>query len=259
MSSSARRCLRVLETVGAAARPLGVTEIARRLSLPPGTVFRSLDALSRSGLIARYQASSRYVLGEAAERLRRNVIAHFPMRDVCLPYLRQLASLSGEAVALHVSLGWYGVRIACLPGMGEVSSAPPLGESRPLGNLYTGRAILAFRPAHEFAAYRAWAKDKQLEPVSAARLRTVRERGFDLGDAVFGDGRMPIAFPIVLNQSAIAAVAIEGPVTARKGPTPPEGLLGWRAILAEIEALAGKKPELFENPFAHLAPASIAL
>jgi hypothetical protein len=36
MSSSAKRALRVLETIGAADRPLGVTEIARRLSLPPG-------------------------------------------------------------------------------------------------------------------------------------------------------------------------------------------------------------------------------
>jgi DNA-binding IclR family transcriptional regulator len=257
MSSSAKRALRVLETVGSAGRPLGVTEIARQLSLPAGTVFRSLDALSRSGLIARYQASSRYVMGEACERLRRTLITHFPAREVCLPYLRQLASLSGETVALHVRVGWYGVRIACLPGTGEVSNAPPLGESYPLDSNYCGRAMFAFLPRKEIAAYRAWAKNKELEPASSARLRMVRERGFDLGATAFGDGRMAIAFPIVLNHSAIAAIAIEGPVVAREPDA--HAVSQWRHIVTEIEALARKKPEMFANPFAHLDPGDVTI
>ena len=257
MSSSAKRALHVLGTMGAADRPVGVTEVARELSLPPGTVFRSLDALARTHLIARYQSSSRYVLGEASETLRKSIIARFRMREVCLPYLRQLASLSGEATALHARIGWYGVRIACLPGTGEVSNAPPLGETYPLSVHCCGRAMLAFLPSPETAAYRTWAKNRQLELPSPARLRTVRDRGFDLGETAFGDGRMPIAFPVVLNNAAIAAIAIEGPVATRRLDEQP--LAQWRAVIAEIESLARKNPEMFENPFSHLAPASITL
>jgi IclR family acetate operon transcriptional repressor len=256
MSSSAKRALRVLEIIGAADRPLGVTEIARELSLPPGTVFRSLDALSRSGLIARYQASSRYIPGEASETLRRSVIASFPMREVCLPYLRQLASLSGETSALHVRLGWYAVRIACVPGAQEVSNMPPLGESCRLGESYSGCAILAFLPADEIAAYRAWAQENKFAYAPRARLRISREYGFDAEKAL-GDDRAAIAFPIALNNSAVASVAIEGPVVAH--PVDPEALSPWREIVAEIEALAHRKPELFKNPYAHLDPATITL
>src|SRR5258708_34540901 len=98
MSSSARRALTILETVGAAGRRQGVTEIARALDLAPGTVFRGLDALERAGYVGRYQASSRYVLGGAVNRLRRSLFARFHIPDVCLPYLQQLALPSGETV-----------------------------------------------------------------------------------------------------------------------------------------------------------------
>src|SRR4029077_2143666 len=104
MSSSAKRSLRILETIGRSARPLGVTEIARAMQLPPGTVFRSLDALVKCGLAARYQESSRYIVGATVERLQRSLLARFRMRDACLPYLHQLASASGETASLHVRL-----------------------------------------------------------------------------------------------------------------------------------------------------------
>jgi DNA-binding IclR family transcriptional regulator len=256
MSSSAKRALRVLETIAAADRPLGVTDIARELSLPPGTAFRSLDALTRTGMIARYQSSSRFVVGEASEQLRRTVIAHFPMREACLPYLRQLASLSSETVTLHVRVGWYSVRIACLPGTGEVSNAPPVGETRPLGDSYCGRAILASLTSPEIAAYRAWASAKNLAAPSRAQLRHVRERGFDLGK-VPGDDRTAIAFPIVLDNSAIAAIAIEGPLVAH--PVDSGALPPWREIVTQVETLANRNPALFANPFAHLAPGDVTI
>ena len=70
MSSSARRALRILETVGAAERPVGATEVGRALGLSAGTVFRGLDALERAGYVARFQASARYVLGASVGGLR---------------------------------------------------------------------------------------------------------------------------------------------------------------------------------------------
>ena len=110
MSSSAKRALRILEFVSDSDHPLGVTEIARLLSLAPATVFRSLDALSRADLVSRYQASSRYVLGAAADRLCQSLIARFRIRELSLPYLRQLASVSGESTSLHVRLRKYAMK-----------------------------------------------------------------------------------------------------------------------------------------------------
>jgi DNA-binding IclR family transcriptional regulator len=257
MSSSAKRALRILESVGRAENPVGVSEVARRLSLSPGTVFRSLDALGKAGLVTRYQASARYVLGPAAERLRHSLIATFRMRDVCLPYLRQLASLSGETTSLHVRLGWYGVRIASVPGSGEVTNSPPLGEASPLGNTYSGEAILAFLSESDIAHYRVWAAKHGIRWSEKQReLHSIAMRGFAAGETAFEDG-MAVALPIRSGDAAIAAIAIEGPVFHPQSPV--SGISDWSEILGHVEALVRAQPHLFENPFAHLDPESILL
>jgi IclR family acetate operon transcriptional repressor len=256
MSSSAARALRTLHLIGRAGRPLGVTEIARESSLAPGTMFRSLDALARLDFIARYQASSRYVLGSAAERLRRSVIAGFRMRESVQPYLRQLASVSGETASLHMRLGWYSVRIASAPGTAEVTNAPAIGETRALGDSYAGRVILALHSDAQIARYRAWSA-KQHVPFREKELEAVRAAGFALGDADVA-GASSVAFSIRPVDEAIAAIAIEGPVYSRIGGDP-RGFSDWREIVGHVEALARAQAALFENPFAHLDPDSCVL
>jgi DNA-binding IclR family transcriptional regulator len=263
MSSSARRALRILETVGAAAAPLGVTEIARRLDLPPGTVFRGLDALERSGYVARYQASSRYVLGAATGRLRQSLFAGFHIREVCLPYLRQLAFASGETTSLSVPIGWYAVRVAAAPGTNEVTSSPPLGEVRLLGEGGAAKAILAFAAADAVSRFLAWARHSGRRPPAAkaltAELDDIRRRGFAIERTEFAAGHAALALPIRDGAQAIAAIAVEGPVLELARPGYHDDLARWIEIVQAIEALVRARPAQFRNPFQHLDPDAILL
>lgn len=234
MSSSAARALRVLDEIAASDRPLGLSEIARALSLPAGTVFRSLDALSRAGLVARYRESSRYVTGPVAEQLHRSVIARFPMREVCLPYLRQLASISGEAVSLHVPAGWYAVRICSVPGTGEVMTSGARGAAGPLHESPAGQAILAGLPKSGLAAYRKWSKSAPGHPRRS------------------GKGREETVFPVRADQRVIAAISIDAPFTPSG-----EQLSACRNVIANVEALALAQPALFAGPFSHLSADAI--
>lgn len=256
MSSSAKRTLKIVDVLAGAGRPLGVSEIARALGLPPGTVFRGLDALLRSGLVARYQASSRYVIGPMTERLRQSVLAQFGIRGACLPYLRQLASMSGETASLYVRLGWYAVRIATAPGTGEVTHAPRLGEAHPLSEHYAGRAMLAFLSDAEAARYRAWAAKNTVRPARAADLAAIRERGFALGAPESTDTRVPVAFAVRVGGDAIAALAVEAPVLNCTAPKAPSD---WTEIVAHIESLVQAQPAPFENPYGHIDPDAITL
>ena len=261
MSSSAKRALRILEFVSDADHPLGVTEIARILSLAPATVFRSLDALSRADLVSRYQSSSRYVLGAAADRLCQSLIARFRIRELSLPYLRQLASVSGESTSLHVRLGWYSVRIASAPGMAEVTNAPPVGDTRLLGDTYAGKAILAFLSDTEIGRYRAWVQaHDMLWPEKQDRdLRSIRKRGVACGTAERGETGIPVAFPIRVRGCAIAALSIDGPVLNGAPDPNSSPFSDWLLIVTHLESLAHTQPALFENPFAHIDPDSIVL
>jgi IclR family acetate operon transcriptional repressor len=256
MSSSAARALRILDRIGRARRPLSVTEIARESSLAPGTVFRSLDALARSDFIVRYHASSRYVLGGTAERLRRSVTAVFRMRESVLPYLRQLASVSGETASLHVRLGWYCVRIASAPGTAEVTNAPAVGETHLLGDYYAGMAMLAFLSDAQIARCRAWSA-KHGVPFRENEILAAKQTGIARSDTEVA-GACAIAFPVRPTVEAIAAIVIEGPVFLRAGGHP-VGFSDWREIVAHVEALARAQPGLFENPYAHLDPDSWVL
>jgi len=261
MSSSAKRALRILEFVSDSDHPLGVTEIARILSLAPATVFRSLDALSRADLVSRYQSSSRYVLGPAADLLCQSLIARFRIRELSLPYLRQLASVSGESTSLHVRLGWYSVRIASAPGMAEVTNAPLVGDTSALGDTYAGKAILAFFSDDEMVRYRAWAQAHDIDsPEKRDRdLRSVRKNGVAFGTAELGQTGMPVAFPIRVRDAAIAALTIDGPVLDEAPDPAASPFSDWREIVRHLESLAHAQPALFENPFAHIDPDTIVL
>jgi IclR family acetate operon transcriptional repressor len=250
MSSSARRALKVLELVAASNHPMGVTEIARLLGQPAGTVFRTLDALQKSSYANRYLHSSRYVLGPSGLRLRHSLFAQFKIREATLPFLRQAASSTGETATLIVPLGWYGLRVASARGSNEVTSAPSLGTVGPLGMHYGGRTILAHLPDATIEAYLTWSA-RSGENSSAATLAEIRNRGFDEEEGA-------LAVPICGGGEAIAALAVEGPVY-RSGAKGRMLIEQCRAITRAIETMVAARPEHFINPFAHLPPEDVEL
>ncbi|HEX3485278.1 MAG TPA: hypothetical protein VHT51_09470, partial [Micropepsaceae bacterium] len=160
-----------------------------------------------------------------------------------------------------VRLGWYSVRIASSPGMAEVTNVPTVGEARALGDSYAGKAILAFLSDAEIARYRVWAEahDIAWTERSDRDLRSVRKNSVALGRAELDGSAMPVAFPIMVRDLAIAALSIDAPVL--DGPPDPDSspFADWRAIVTQFEHLARAQPALFENPFAHLDPGTIML
>jgi DNA-binding IclR family transcriptional regulator len=259
MISSALRAMTILEVVGHADEPIGVTDIARRLGLQPGTVFRSLDALEQAGYIGRFQSSSRYVLGSAVNQLRQSLLARFKIRDVSLPYLRQLAFATGETVSLIMMVGWYGLRLAAAPGTSEVTSSPPIGQLNLLQRTCGGRAILAFLPESKVRDYRRWSRRTgaaTYPKTLSDDLRKARRQGFAVEVTAFASDRASVAYPIHGEATPIAAIAIEGPVLQLDNPT---GIEQWVQIVQSLQRVIDVAPKDFAGPFAHLDPGSIAL
>ena len=263
MIASARRTMRILEEIGRADRPISVTELARQLGFAPGTVFRSLDALEHSGYVARFQSSTRYIAGPAVNQLRQSVLTRFKLRDVSLPYLRQLAFASGETVSLVMPVGWYGLRLAAAPGTNEVTSSPPVGEIRALEQTCAGRAILAFLPADKLSNHRTSVRHAK-GGRSAAKsldedLRVTRDRGFAIEVASFARNRASAAFVVHGDVGPIAAITIEGPVLQLDRAGYHDSLDQWLEIVRSLQKVVRARPGVFVDPFAHLDPASIVL
>jgi DNA-binding IclR family transcriptional regulator len=262
MISSAQRALTVLETIGRAGEPIGVTDVARRLGLRPGTVFRSLDALEQAGYIARFQASSRYLLGPTINQLRQTLLARFKMREISVPYLRQLAFASGETVALIMRVGWYGLRLAAAAGTNDVTSSPAIGQIHTLGQTCGGRAILAFLPGRGLDAFRAWMR--RTDPLAlpshlSAKLRATKERGFAVEPLSFARDRASVAFPIHGDDGPMAAIAIEGPVLRLDEISGHSEIEQWMAIVRTLQSVVDAAPRDFAGPFAQQDASSIKL
>jgi len=257
MSSSAKRALKILGAVGESGRPMGVTEIARTLGIAPGTAFRGLAALQGAGLLARHPSSPRFVLGPAALGLRQRLLSLFRIRDVCLPYLRQLASASGETSSLHVRIGWYAARIAMAPGTAEVTSGAILKGAQPLCAEPPGRAILAHLPRNQRAGFAAWAAARGIViPEGHERdLAALRTGGFA---AASPPDTGPVAFPIRKSDQAFAAIAIEGSGFAGVSLSA-DRIAECRAIAGAVEALVRANPDMCRQPFEHIDPGDILL
>jgi DNA-binding IclR family transcriptional regulator len=202
------------------------------------------------------------VLGKSVAALRQTLLARFPIREVCAPYLRQLAFASGETASLTVRLGWYGLRIAAAPGTNEVTSSPPLGAARPLADGCAGRAILAFSPPPDHVACADWMRRHAMPLPDTERLNhdlaEIHKRRFAIEETAFARGRAALAFPLRSARRAVAAVAIEGPVVALARPAHAD-LPHWRGIVRSLERLVQARPALIAGPFDHLEPDDIML
>jgi DNA-binding IclR family transcriptional regulator len=248
-TATAERALMILDIIAASPEPLGITEISRRVEVPIGTVFRSLEALEKSGFIARYQASARYVVGDASRRLHAAFLARFRIRDVCMPYLRQLCFATGETVSLIVPFGDNGIRLAALTGAHEIVNSRPIGEIAPLTKTLGGRAILAFRTNMA----------RSTPPVATRNSRSttetpaaIRARGFAIEETAFAPGMAAIAFPIRSHEKVAGAVSIEGAVFDLKRREPVVDTTRAGDVVAQIERLARSNPSLFTHPYEHL-------
>jgi len=196
-------------------------------------------------------------------QLRHSVFARFPIREICLPYLRQLAFASGETTSLTVPVGWYGLRLAAAPGTNEITTSASLGEVRALAAAgAAGKAILAFQPATDAERHAAWAKRKAARaPLQTldAEFAAIRRRGYAFEKTAFAAGRASVAFPVRQGERAIAAIAIEGPVVDLDGLASDGELARLSGIVRTIEALARARPALFANPFDHIEADTIML
>ena len=228
-----------------------------------GTVFRSLDALESNGYVARFQSSSRYILGPSVSRLRQALLSKFALRGVSLPYMRQLAFATGECVSLTMPVGWYGLRVAAAPGSNAVTSSPPLGDLRALHETLPGRAILSALSPEKIEDYRAWCgtvETVEVPPVTLATdLKEIARRGFALEIAAFAQSRAALSFPIRGSQGPLGALSIEGPVLRLDAQPEDQELGNWQAVVIALQVIVDSRSGTFIHPFGHMSPGDIRL
>jgi DNA-binding IclR family transcriptional regulator len=201
-----------------AERSYTVDELSRKLKTPRSTAYRTLTTLRSRSLVER-DPQARYTLGFGILRFTRALVGRVPIRQIALGTMRELQAGIQETAVLTVRAGDFGVAVESIESADPVRVAPAPGERVPLHVGAPMKALLAFLPPEDIAAYLA----RPLERLTSRaitrprRLRQhlaqIRERGYAESWEEVYPGAVGVAVPIIGPDGfAVASLGIAGPV-----------------------------------------------
>ncbi|MGH2409335.1 MAG: IclR family transcriptional regulator, partial [Chloroflexota bacterium] len=131
MINSLGRGLRVLTLLAEADGPLGVTELAARLSVDPSSSYRLLATLEQQGFVRQEPRGKKYTLGYAVLGVAAAVLRRLDVAAAAAPHLRALAAATGESTHLAVLDGANAVFIAREIAAAVLRVDTAIGSSEP--------------------------------------------------------------------------------------------------------------------------------
>jgi DNA-binding IclR family transcriptional regulator len=236
------RTFAILAALGESSGFMGATELGKRLRLSKSTVHRLLCVLEQHRYVERDPGSAKYRLGLKIMELNGFGFPGTELLDSARPYVKQLASETGEAAHLGILRGEEVVSILHAPGECEMQAKSTVGRRSPFHCTSLGKAILAFHPeadeligSHRFVAY---TRKTIRSPIDfRSELHNVRRRGLAIDNEEFQSGLRCIGAP-VRNSSgeAVAAISIAGPLSRITADRSRELA---RCVLAAAKSLSG--------------------
>jgi len=97
-----KKALEIIRLIIDENRPLGVTEIARVLGLSKSTTFGILSSLEEEGLLAKVDATKKYLVGGALFELSKRVLGASDLPGTARSFLERLVEQVDETVFLGV-------------------------------------------------------------------------------------------------------------------------------------------------------------
>jgi IclR family transcriptional regulator, acetate operon repressor len=215
------RALSVLDLIAASDQDdMGVTEIARELSLSKAVIHRVLTTLVAREYLQADPTTRRYRLGPMALVLGSAYLDHLDLRNLALPRLQELSDRTGETATFSLRNGFSRMYVEQVTPDREIKMSVAIGRSYPLHAGSSSKSFLAFLPAEEQEAYLRGRELTRLTDTTIidpgllrAELAQIRERGYAISLQERQAGAGSIAAPILdRTQHPVGAISICGPV-----------------------------------------------
>jgi DNA-binding IclR family transcriptional regulator len=137
------RGLEVLRCFAPRERYLGLSELARRTSLPKATVARLAGTLAKLGYLRYSESLGKYSLGTGVLSLGYSMLSNLDIRDVARPFMQELAEYARASVAVGVRDRLSIVYIEWVRSSAPITVMRGVGVRLPLATTSIGRAYLA--------------------------------------------------------------------------------------------------------------------
>ena len=240
-----RNACRILKVLGRHPDGLKAADLARDLKIPVTTTLRIMTTLCLEGLARKVEG--RFELGPVLIQLGNAALAGTEIRDLALPLLQKLTSLTDETAHLAIPCDDRALIVAV-----QDSPHPLRAASRPgfLAELHcssTGKVFLAFvhrERIAELIAESAPTKRTPLTQTTVAAIRKeaelTRKRGFSLDNEEFNPGVRCLAAPVYGSTGqVIAAIGITAATVRFTEARVPEIAAKVRGVAAELSRLMG--------------------
>lgn len=149
-SQSLERGLAILSAFTPDRPALGISELARRLSLTRSTTHRYVATLAMLGYLQQDEPTRKYRLGSRVLDLGFSMLGSLDLREIAAPHLRRLADVTGHTANLAIRDDTDVIlidRVRGRPGRyHHLEFTLHIGSRLPSYCSATGKALLAFLP-----------------------------------------------------------------------------------------------------------------
>lgn len=246
MNNTLIKGLGLLEVLAHSERPMGVTELANRMSIGKSNVHRLLQALVELGYARRDETSGSYSASIRLWELGSAVLANLDLRRAAQAWMEWLLEQTRETVHLSVLDADEVVYVHKVDSPEPVRAYSQIGGRAPAHCVATGKAMLAWLPKHQIEAIshrlRAYSPRTLTDPTDFMReLERIRQQGYAVNRGEWRESVGGVAAPVRdPSGQVVAAVGLSGPID-RLRPS------SFKALSADViraaegigEALAG--------------------
>ena len=219
-NQSSEKLLNILEVLSQQCEPARLQDIADQCNLNSSTALRFITALQRKHYVAQDIDTGRYYCTLKICALAENVRSFLSIRNVAVPYMRNITHVFSESCNLSIDDGMRVLYVETVRGPNKtLISTSRIGHIAPLHCTGVGKLFLTEYSAlqleqvlqvnglKKFTEKTIIEEDKLKQEVSL-----VRERGYALDDEECEEGVRCVAVPIRnYTGKIIAGISVSGP------------------------------------------------
>ncbi len=218
MDKTVAKAFALITVLANSDKPRGVTDLAKACGWSKSNAFRILSTLVELGIVERAEAGARYALGLRLWELGSKVVDRLDVRQLALPYMRDLAKSTDETLLLAVLDFENIIYLEQIESSQPVRAGTRIGGTAPTHATANGKALLAFQRPDVVdrlccaGLTRFTAKTVTSKSALEGVIAEVRKRGFALVHDEWQEGVAGVAAPVFNGDGdVIAALGVSGP------------------------------------------------
>jgi IclR family KDG regulon transcriptional repressor len=238
---SVKKAFKILQVIADSPSGLGVSELAKKLSMGKSTVHGITMGLEALGVLVRDPIQKKFSLGYTLLELSRRAYARIELRDVARGRMERLMEKVGETVFLGIMNGDHVTILDVVESDNEMKITSPPGTRLPLLAGATGKVFLAQleeKKAKEIiqkmGLVRFTSKSLVDQKKFFKEVEEAKKKGYAIDDEEYILGVRAIAAPIQTGSAPLAAIWVVGFTSSLNDPKMEKVILEIKNTVQEI-------------------------